>query len=175
VSLDQDNAPSGGGVQRGRAIDLADPRHEGSWRTPDNRDPVAAGEMQMTVELTMLAYSAALLFVLVVVQALIGIRSQGLMPLANARDNLPAPTGLHARALRCVDNHREGLTIMAPLVLIAGVAHISNSNTVLGTQLFFYARVVHAALYLTGVPMIRPLSWAVGVAGTVMVFLGLMG
>jgi uncharacterized MAPEG superfamily protein len=129
----------------------------------------------MSVELTMLAYSAALLLLLVLIQAFAGIRAVGAVPLANSRDNLPAATGWHARALRCVDNHREGLTIFAPLVLVAALAHVSNGTTVLGAQLFFYSRVVHAVLYLTGVPMVRPLAWAVGLAGTVMIFLALMG
>lgn len=129
----------------------------------------------MSVELTMLAYSAALLLVLVLIQAAAGIRSVGLVPLANARDGLPPPQGFHARALRCVDNHREGLTIFAPLVLAAALSHLSNGTTVLGAQLFFYSRVVHAVLYLAGVPMIRPLAWAVGLAGTIMIFAALMG
>ena len=129
----------------------------------------------MTVELTMLAYSAGLLFVLVLIQASAGIRSVGAVPLANSRDDLPEAKGFHARMLRVVDNHREGLTIFAPLVLAAAAAHISNGVTVLGAQLFFYSRVVHAVLYLLGTPMVRPLVWAVGLAGTVMVFAALMG
>ena len=129
----------------------------------------------MTVELTMLAYSAGLLFLLVMVQAFAGIRSVGAVPLANSRDDLPPAKGFHARMLRVVDNHREGLTIFAPLVLIAAVAHVSNGVTVLGAQLFFYSRVVHAGLYLLGAPMIRPLAWAVGLAGTVMIFAALVG
>jgi uncharacterized MAPEG superfamily protein len=44
---------------------------------------------------------------------------------------------------------------------------------VLAAQLFFYARLAHAALYLTGVPWIRPLAWGVGIVGTVMVFVAL--
>ena len=129
----------------------------------------------MSVELTMLAYSAGLLLVLILIQATAGIRSVGLVPLANSRDGLPPPQGFHARALRCVDNHREGLTIFAPLVLVAALAHVSSGTTVLGAQLFFYSRVAHAVLYLAGVPMIRPLAWAVGLAGTIMIFLALMG
>jgi uncharacterized MAPEG superfamily protein len=34
---------------------------------------------------------------------------------------------------------------------------------------------VHAILYIVGVPMIRPLAWAVGVAGTVLVLLADVG
>jgi len=128
----------------------------------------------MTVELTMLAWSVGLLFVLILVQVLAGIRAQGLMPLANSRDNLPPPKVFQARAGRCVDNHKEGLVLFAPLVLIAAVAHVSNSWTVLGAQLFFYARVAHALIYLTGIPVIRPLAWGAGIAGTGMIFLSVL-
>lgn len=129
----------------------------------------------MGVELTMLAYAAALLFVLVFIQVLVGVRSQGLIPLANSRDELPPPSVFQARVKRVVDNHREGLTIMAPLILIAAITQSTNATTALGAQLFFYSRVVHAGLYLVGAPLIRPLVWSVGVVGTVMVFAALMG
>ncbi len=129
----------------------------------------------MTIELTMLAYSVALLFLLILVQGLSGVLAQGLPEMAGSRDNLPDPKPFQARTKRIVDNHREGLALFAPLVLIAAVAHISNPSTVLGAQLFFYARVVHALLYLVGVPWIRPLAWGVGIAGTVLVFAPLAG
>ena len=129
----------------------------------------------MSVELTMLAYSVMLLLILVLIQANAGIRSVGLTPLANSRDGLAPPQGFHARTLRCVDNHREGLTMFAPLVLIAALTHVSSGTTVLGAQLFFYSRVAHAVLYLAGVPMVRPLAWAVGLVGTIMIFVALMG
>lgn len=129
----------------------------------------------MSVELTMLTYAVGLLFVLVFIQTLAGVRAQGAVPLSNSRDDLPPPSGFHARMKRVVDNHREGLTIFAPLVLTAAVVGVSNGTTVLGAQLFFYSRVVHAVLYVLGVPMVRPLAWAVGVVGTVMVFAALVG
>lgn len=129
----------------------------------------------MTVELTMLAYVTILLVVLVTIQAVAGIQAQGLAPLAGARDNLPPAKPFQARAKRVVDNHREGLTIFAPLILIAAVAHISNSWTVLGAQLFFYSRIAHAGLYLAGVPWLRTLAFAVGVAGAFMVAGAVLG
>jgi uncharacterized MAPEG superfamily protein len=125
----------------------------------------------MITELTMLAYATALLIVLVLIQATVGVQSKGLVPLANNRDNVGPATGFHARMLRVVDNHREGLTMFAPVVLIAVVAKLTDSTTALGAELFFWSRLVHAVLYIVGVPLIRPLAWAVGVAGTVMVLL----
>ncbi len=128
----------------------------------------------MTTELMMLAYSTALLFVLILIHVLVSIRAQGLIPLANNRDNLPDPKTFQARTKRVVDNHREGLTMFAPLALIVAVAHLSTPMTALGAQLFFYSRVLHAVIYLTGLPLIRPLVWAVGIVGTVMMFAGIV-
>lgn len=127
----------------------------------------------MPVELTMLAYSVALLFVIILIQANAGVTAQGLMPMANNRDDLPVPSVFQARMKRVVDNHREGLILFAPLALIAAQQGISTSTSMLGAQLFFYSRVAHAVLYILGVPMIRPLAWAVGIVGTVMVFLAI--
>jgi uncharacterized MAPEG superfamily protein len=122
----------------------------------------------------MLAYAVGLLIVLIIIQAFAGIRSKGLMPLANNRDNLGPAEGFHARMLRVVDNHREGLTLFAPVVLAAAVAGVHTPNTLLGAQLFFYARLAHAVLYVLGAPLIRPLAWGVGMVGTVMVLLALL-
>lgn len=127
----------------------------------------------MTTELTMLAASVALLILLVAVLTVTGLREVGFGPLAGSRDHLPPPGRFLARARRCVDNHREGLTMFAPLVLIAAAAHISTPMTVLGSQLFFYSRVAHALLYLTGAPLIRPLVFTVGMAGTIMILVAL--
>ena len=129
----------------------------------------------MSIELTMLALSVALLFVLVIIQAAAGAAAQGAMTMANARDNLGPPSVWQARTKRCVDKHREGLILFAPLVLIASQQGISTSLTVLGAQLFFYSRVAHAVVYLAGLPYIRPIFWLVGIIGTIMIFLALFG
>jgi len=129
----------------------------------------------MTIELTMLVYSVALLFVLILIQAAAGVLAQGLPEMAGPRDGLPDPKPFQSRTKRIVDNHREGLALFAPLVIVAALAHVSTPATVLGAQLFFYARVVHALLYVTGVPWVRPLAWAAGIVGTVMIFAALAG
>jgi uncharacterized MAPEG superfamily protein len=137
--------------------------------------PGEEGEKAMSVELTMLLYATALLIALVLVQATAGVMAQGLVPMANNRDNLPEAKPFQARMKRVVDNHREGLLMFAPLVLIANMTGVSNDQTVLGAQLFFYARLAHALIYIAGLPMIRPLAWAVGLVGTLMVLAALFG
>ena len=56
----------------------------------------------MSVELTMLVWSAALLLVLVLFQATQGVQAQGLMPMAGSRDDLPPPKPYQARVKRVV-------------------------------------------------------------------------
>ena len=127
----------------------------------------------MSIELTMLCASVALLFVLVIIQATAGAQAQGAITMANNRDALGPPTVWQSRTKRCVDNHREGLILFAPLILVAAFTNTSNELTGWGAQLFFYSRVAHAVVYLAGWPLVRPLIWTVGIVGTIMVFVAL--
>jgi uncharacterized MAPEG superfamily protein len=122
----------------------------------------------------MLVLSVALLFVLIVIQAAAGAQAQGLDVMAGHRDDMKAPSAWQARTKRCVDNHREGLMLFAPLILVAAHLGISNDLTVWGAQMFFYSRVAHAVVYLAGLPKIRPLVWAFGIVGTIMVFVAVI-
>lgn len=129
----------------------------------------------MTVELWALIYVTALLIALVLIQTVAGIFSNGLAMQASNRGDCPPPGKFLARATRTVDNHREGLLMFAPLVLIGAVIDVSTATTVLGAQLFLWTRVAHAALYLIGVPWLRAGAWGVGMAGIVMVLIGVLG
>ena len=128
----------------------------------------------MTVELSMLVYSVVLLVCLITIQASAGVIAQGLVPMAGPRDNLGDPSPFQARSKRVVDNHREGLLIFAPLVLVASLAGVSTDLTVLGAQLFFFSRVAHALLYLAGIPWLRPVAWAIGIAGCILILVELI-
>jgi uncharacterized MAPEG superfamily protein len=117
----------------------------------------------------MLALSVVWLFVMILVMAVFSLNQRTVAQLAGPRDNLPDPTGMFARAKRNVDNHREGLILFAPFVLIAAMTQNFDPMTALGAQLFFYSRVAHGILYLAGVPWLRTLAWVVGIVGTGMV------
>jgi uncharacterized MAPEG superfamily protein len=127
----------------------------------------------MSIELTMLCASVALLFVLVIIQATAGAQAQGAMVMANNRDNLGPMSTWQARTKRCVDNHREGLILFAPLILVAALTNTSSDLTIYGAQMFFYSRVAHAIVYLAGWPYVRPVFWTIGIIGTLMVFIAL--
>lgn len=127
----------------------------------------------MTPELSYLAYTIALFFAVVMVQAFTAIRNNGGLAMANNRDNLKPPTTLQLRTKRLTDNFRENLWFFAPLVLIAAIAGISNQWTVLGAQIFFWSRLGHAVWYIAGWPIVRPLFWLAGVVACAMIFLAL--
>lgn len=127
----------------------------------------------MSIELTMLCASVALLFVLVIIQASAGANAQGALTMANNRDNLGPPSVWQARTKRVVDNHREGLILFAPLILVAALTNTSSELTLYGAQMFFYSRVAHAIIYLAGWPYVRPIAWTIGMIGIIMIFVAL--
>jgi uncharacterized MAPEG superfamily protein len=130
----------------------------------------------MPSELKMLTFSVVVLLVLILIQAVAGVVAQGFTRMAGNRDSLPPPSVFQARMRRVVDNHREGLILFAPLVFILTFNGITAfPMTVLGAQMFFYSRVVHAVTYVFGVPYIRTLAWLVGIAGTFMLLVPLLG
>lgn len=129
----------------------------------------------MTPELSYLAYSIALFFVVVLVQGYAGIANNGGLAMANSRDNLKPPTLFQARMKRLTDNYRENLWFFAPLILIVAVTDSYSAWTLLGAQIFFFSRLAHAIWYALGLPYIRPLFWLAGVIGCALIFLSLFG
>jgi hypothetical protein len=59
----------------------------------------------------------------------------------------------------------ENLVLFAALVLIAVIAGKTNSNTLLGAQIFLWARVAYAVVYLIGIPWLRTGVWTVSIVG----------
>jgi len=128
----------------------------------------------MKPELSLLAWSVLLAFVqlLVAVQGAMG--QVGLMPLFGNREGMPEIKGWGGRAARAHRNMIENLVLFAALVLAAVVAGKTNSMTLLGAQLFFWARVAYAVVYLAGVPYVRTGAWAVSIVGLALIFLQLV-
>jgi uncharacterized MAPEG superfamily protein len=129
----------------------------------------------MSIELRLLIYSVVLLIVLVLVQALAGIRAQGLFKMAGHRDDLPPAKPYQGRTKRVVENHIEGLAMFAPLVLAAAIMGRMNETTELAARLFFYSRVVHAFAYLIYIPFVRSIAWGVSMLATIIMVLALLG
>jgi uncharacterized MAPEG superfamily protein len=51
---------------------------------------------------------------------------------------------------------------------------VSNSATMMGAQLFLYARIAYAAVYIIGIPWLRTLVWLCGLIGMLMILMQLI-
>jgi len=121
-------------------------------------------------ELTLLVWSVALMFVQMLVAAFGATRQLGLATVVGNREKLPEVTGWAGRAQRAHRNMLENLVLFAPLVIVAVLANRTNETTALGAQLFFWARLVYAFVYVIGIPWVRTAVWAVSVLGLILVF-----
>jgi uncharacterized MAPEG superfamily protein len=123
----------------------------------------------MAVELQLLIWSAILALVQMLIAVMAAQMQVGLPTLASNRDQMPALTGLAMRATRAHLNMLESLVIFAIFVLAAYATNRLNATTALGANLFFWARLAYAIVYIAGIPWIRTLIWGVSIAGALLV------
>ena len=128
----------------------------------------------MKPELVWLLWALALAFVQMLVAVGGATLQVGLPKLAGNREGLPPITGWAGRAQRAHRNMLENLVLFAALVLITIVAGKANSTTLLGAQMFFWARLVYAVVYIAGIPFLRTAVWAVSVLGLARSFVQLL-
>jgi uncharacterized MAPEG superfamily protein len=124
----------------------------------------------MKPELMWLAWAVALTFAQMLIAVSGATLQVGLPALAANREGLPPSTGWAGRAQRAHHNMLENLVLFAALVLIAVISNKTNATTVLGAQIFFWARLVYAGVYIAGIPWLRTLVWLVSVIGLVLIF-----
>ena len=128
----------------------------------------------MKPELLLLVWAVLLTLVQAVVAVQGALMQVGLPMLAGNRDGMPEIKGWGGRAARAHKNMVENLVLFAALVLAVVVAQKTNDTTLLGAQIFLYARIVYALVYIAGVPWLRTGVWAVSVVGLAMIFLQLI-
>ena len=124
----------------------------------------------MKPELVWLLWALALTFVQMLVAVSGATLQVGLPALAGNRDALPALGGWVGRAQRAQHNMLESLVLFAALVLVASLANRTNATTLFGAQLFFWARLAYAFVYVAGIPWLRTLVWLASMAGLVVIF-----
>ena len=128
----------------------------------------------MKPELMYLAWAVALTVAQMLVAASGSASVVGVMPLFGNREGMPVLTGWAGRAQRAHYNMLENLVLFAALVLIAVIAQKTNDKTLLGAQLFFWARLAYAAIYLAGIIYLRTLAWLISIIGLVIIFLQIL-
>ena len=121
-------------------------------------------------DLMWLVWAVALMVVQMLVAATGAFLQVGLAKLVGNRDDMPKITGWGGRACRAHMNMLENIALFAPLVLVAVVAGKTNDMTLLGAQLFLWARVAYAVIYVAGITWVRTLVWFASVVGLILIF-----
>jgi uncharacterized MAPEG superfamily protein len=127
----------------------------------------------MSLELIMLLWAAILAAVQMLIAANGTVLQFGLPRAAGNREDLPPLTRWAGRAQRAHRNMLESLVLFAILILITEVTNKNNYMTGLGAQMFFWARLAYAIIYIIGIPWLRTLVWAVSMAGLILILIQL--
>ncbi|TAN04597.1 MAG: hypothetical protein EPN36_08235 [Rhodanobacteraceae bacterium] len=115
----------------------------------------------MPPELMWLGWSIVLGLVYVLAAAALGTWQRGLKWNVGNRDGDPKPlAGMAARAARANRNFLETFAFFAAATLAVLLAHKSNTWSVMGAQIYFWARVIYLPVYIVGIPYLRTLVWA---------------
>ena len=157
-----------GGVEHCARIAMA--QFRGDLALVEMHARLPEGGENMSLELTTLVWAVALAFVQMLIALSGAILQIGLPRLADNRADMPVLTGWAGRAQRAHVNMLESLVLFAPLVLIAENANKINVVSGAGVQLYFWARVGYAVVYIAGIPWLRTAVWGASVVGMIMVF-----
>ena len=132
--------------------------------------------MTMTTELSMLAWTAALCAVLWIPYTLQAIATRGPVRAMGypKPDDKKLPDWAQ-RAHRAHMNLVENIGPFAALVLVAHIAGATNETTATAATVFFWARVVQAAVHHLGIPYIRTLAFFVSFFAEIAIFLAILG
>jgi len=123
-----------------------------------------------SVELQMLFCALALGIVQMLIAVLGSVFTRGLPWAAGPRDEPGAALGKIAGRLdRAYRNFLETFPFFAAAVLLNHVLDKSTPTSVLGAQVYVWARLLYVPAYALGVPFVRTLIWAASLAGIVMV------
>ena len=131
----------------------------------------------MTTELFYLVLSALLASVLWVPSVVGYVTTRGFL---RPHDYKVAPTSPLPdwvnRAVRAHANMVENLSAFAALVLVAHVTGVSTPLTALAAAVFFWARLAHAVVHLSGFSrfMARTVIFGIGNAATILLGLAIL-
>ena len=127
----------------------------------------------MTTELSLLAWSVVLGLVHVLATGQFATLQFGAKYNMSPRDEGKQLTGVGARVQRAFANYMQTFPFFAAAVLIAHAAGRHSSLTVVGAQLYFWARLAYVPLYAAGIPVVRTVAFLVATLGIVLILIAL--
>ena len=93
----------------------------------------------------------------------------GLMAAMGNRDAVPALPAWAERAKRAHGNAVENLVLFAPAVLGAAFVDPASPIVIAATHVYLVTRLVHYAVYVAGVPVVRTLAFVTGWGATLVI------
>ena len=124
----------------------------------------------MPIEIRILALGALLLFIHIFVATRFKTQQYGRQWNTGAQDeSLPPANAMTGRTMRAQANFQETFPIAIVALLGVVLAGRSSEWTALGGWIWLGARVVYLPLYMTGVRVVRTLSYVVSIVGLGMV------
>jgi uncharacterized MAPEG superfamily protein len=129
----------------------------------------------MGIELRMLVWTLVLAFVQILLFDFARTSQYGMKWNTGPRDeNMPALSPVAGRLQRAQYNLYETLPLFIGGVLVAHIAGRENELTAIGSQVYFWGRVVYVPLYAIGIRQIRSLVWLISTAGLVALFIPIL-
>ncbi len=129
----------------------------------------------MSIEIQIVAAIGGLLLLLTLIQGTRNVLFLGLATAAGNQHDIAPWTGINDRLNRAIRNLIEAIAIFVPIAVAVQVLGLTNETTALGAQIFLVSRVIHAIVYVAGIPWVRTTAWTGGVVGIVMVATPLLG
>ncbi len=120
----------------------------------------------MKTETLMLGLSVLLGILQVLVPTLGPVSDRGLRWALGPRDTIyPPAAGVWGRLDRALRNFLETFPLFAASLLAVLAIGRTNALTVLGAELYFWARLFYVPVYAMGIPVLRTLLWLVSIVG----------
>ena len=126
----------------------------------------------MSVELTLLIWSAALAFAYLVVQSTAYRLDYGVKFAGTQRDNERAPNKWTARGNKALRNFLETYAIFIALAVATEISGRCDGLTQWCVQIWFWARWAYLPGYFIDIPFLRSGIWTVSMIGLAMLFIG---
>jgi uncharacterized MAPEG superfamily protein len=125
----------------------------------------------MSTDLKYLALTAMLTAVLWIPYVVAQVMTNGFLTPPNYVDPTPRPLPLWGkRADRTYINAVEVFAPFAALVVVAHLTGKADAMTAFWAMSFFWLRLMHAVVYLLGVPYIRTIAFVLGFVAIVGIF-----
>lgn len=126
----------------------------------------------MTIEMKLLLWSVVIGLLQCLATGTAVTAQRGIKFGGSARDDQKPIAGVGGRVIRAFNNFKETYVFFVALVLAGQVLDRHSALTVIGANLYFWARIVYWPLYVAGVPMVRSLVWVVAILGIVLLLIG---